>query len=425
MNESSPSQQSPAFLTLAVCLITSLILLINVSFKIINLQGLVFAANSLICPIIGGLYLLILRHCTFKEQRHLLNISLMTLYLFCIGVYILVNMPAAEYMNNNPVYQIIFDDIPKKFFATTIAFALSFYLPHLLFCTHTEQVLNSPRHCILLALLGGMGFFFIDFFLLFSSQHVHSFKQTFVDSLLINAVLLLLIGVSYLTFILGDSPLKRSAARYSASFPLYHYLVCFAVAVMLMCVACEYRIVALGRDNVISASSLFFPITLLISTLIGEVWGYKAHLKLVLVLILTQVVFDTLLMGLVALPSPRFFNLNPFYNYIMPRRLPAASLALLVTFISNAMLLRYLNYVELEFFRPLRIFIANTVANSLLCLVNYSLLFGGIYPYEQIVNLAVNVWEYKLLITILSLPLLIWLCKTLSKNNEMVLEMNT
>lgn len=38
----------------------------------------------------------------------------MTVYVFCIGVFVLVNLPAAEYMHNNPVYQIIFEDIPKN-----------------------------------------------------------------------------------------------------------------------------------------------------------------------------------------------------------------------------------------------------------------------------------------------------------------------
>lgn len=102
MNQSLSPQQSPGFLFIAVSLITCLILLINVSFKIILLGGLVFAINSLICPLIAALFLFALRNCTFKEQRHLLNICLMTLYMFCIGVYVLVNLPAAEYMHDNP-----------------------------------------------------------------------------------------------------------------------------------------------------------------------------------------------------------------------------------------------------------------------------------------------------------------------------------
>jgi uncharacterized PurR-regulated membrane protein YhhQ (DUF165 family) len=171
----------------------------------------------------------------------------------------------------------------------------------------------------------------------------------------------------------------------------------------------------------LAASCIFFPITLIISTIIGELWGYRANLKLTLVLIGAQFFFDALLMGLVALPSPAFFNLNPFYNYIMPRRLPAASLSLFVCFISNAMLLHYLKRLKWKLPNILRILIANICANSLLCLVDYSLLFGGIYPSEQVINLAMNVWQYKLVMTLISLPFILWFCKYLKKNNQLCL----
>ncbi|MDP3268925.1 MAG: VUT family protein [Legionella sp.] len=419
MNHLTPSQSqiSSGFLFLSVSMITCLILLINVSFKIILLGGMVFAVSSLLCPLIAGIYLLVLRNCGLKEQRHILNIALITLYLFCIGVYVLVNLPAAEYMHDNPVYQIIFEDIPKKFFATTISFALSFYLPHLLFCSKSLYILHSPRQCVLFAVCGGLCFFCIDFYLLFSGPHAHSFKQIFIDSLMIASLLLLVFGVSYLSFLLGEPQgVSPTFSAKETGFTIYHYLVCFAVAVMLMCLACEYRIVALGRDSILSASCIFFPVTMVISTIIAEVWGYQAGIKFTLVLIAAQFIFDAFLMGIVAFPSPPFFNLNPFYNYIMPQRLPAASLSLLIAFLSNTLLLHYFQHSKWRMQRPLRILIANMCASSLLCLVDYSLLFGGIYPYEQIVTLATNVWQYKLVTTLIALPLVIWLCKLLEKN---------
>lgn len=133
MNQSLPSQRSRCFLFLTLSVITSLILLINVSFKIIAIQGLMFSVIGLIGPLVTGLYLLALRNCTIKEQRHLLNISLITLYVFCIGVYVLINLPPAEYMHNNSVYQIIFEDLPKNSLQPPLHLPLVFtfliYLP--------------------------------------------------------------------------------------------------------------------------------------------------------------------------------------------------------------------------------------------------------------------------------------------------------
>lgn len=411
-----PSQQSPGFLLLSVSVIICLTLLINVAFKIIILHGMLFSVNSLICPLTAGLYLIALRRCTLKEQRHLLNVALMTLYTFCIGVYISINLPAAEYMHDNPVYQIIFDDIPKKFFAVTIAFALSFYLPHLLLCSKT--LLASPRQCMLLALFGGLSFFSLTFLLLFLGTHIHNFRQIMVDSIIIASLLLLMVGVLYLLLCLKKPQRARPLAA-EESFPQCYYLICAAIVIMLTCLACEYRIVAfIGHNKILAVSALFFPLTIIISTVVGELWGYRVNLQFALIISATQFIFDSLLMGIVALPSPEFFNLNPFYSVIMLRRLPADSLTLLATFLSNALLLHYLAAIP----RPYRILIANISANSLLCLVDYSLLYGGIYPYEQIINLVVNVWQYKFIMSLLSLPLILKLCSSLGKKPALALQ---
>ncbi|WP_058493368.1 VUT family protein [Legionella worsleiensis] len=422
MKQSLPVHHTSGFLFLAISVITCLLLLINVSFKIIIVQGLVCSISSLLCPLIAGIYLFILRHCTLREQRHILNISLMALYIYCIGVYVLVNLPAAEFMHDNPVYEIVFEDIPKKFFATTLSFLLSFYLPHLFWCTTKGTLLSAPQQSVTLAILGGVCFFTIDFYLLFSNPHAHSFKQIFIDSFMIASAVLLIIGVSYLSFTWHKKqPVSKQMNGHSNEpLPLYHYLLCCALAVLFMCLACEYRIVSLTKNCVLAASCIFFPITMTVSTVIGELWGYKAHLRLALTLIAAQLVFDVLLMGIVALPSPNFYDLNPFYNYILPRRVPAASLSLFVTFLSNAMLLHYLKRLRWQPSTAVRILIANIFANSLLCLVDYSVLFGGIYSYEHIMILVINVWQYKLLMTVISLPFILWLCHRLRKNSAPV-----
>ena len=413
---------SSPILFLALSVVTSLILLINVSFKIVIIQGLVFTVSSLLCPIIALLYLVGLRFCSIKEQRHVLNIALISLYVFCIGVYILVNLPAAEYMHDNQVYQIVFEDIPKKFFATTIAFALSFYIPHWLFYSKTPGDLSTPKQSICLFLFGGLCFFGVDFYLLFSSPHAHSFKQIFMDSSMITSLMLLLIAVVYMSWVLDDQGelLPSSPSQSSERYLSYYYLLCFAVVVVLICIACEYRIVALTKNTVLTASCIFFPITLIISTLIGERWGYQANLKLTLVLVASQFVFDGMLMGIVALPSPPFFNLNPFYDYIMPRRIPAATLSLFLAFSCNTVLLHFFKSGRWRITRWLRILIASISANSLLCVVDYSVLYGGIYPCEQIISLVANVWQYKLVVTILSLPMVTWLCSLHDKRHEAI-----
>ncbi|WED42787.1 VUT family protein [Legionella cardiaca] len=421
MTTFSATSPTRSYLPLTVSMMTCLILLINVSFKIILVQGMMFTASSVVCPLVAILYLIVLKNCSITQQRHVLHQSLLALYVFSIGIYLLVNLPAAEYMHDNPAYQIVFEDIPKKFFAATLAFGLGFYLPHLLCSAKHKDMLISPKKRLLLALFGGFFFFTLDFFLLFSEPHVHDFNYIYLDSILVAAGILFTFGIIYLSCLLF---IRRIHWSFNKPLPdylshtLYHYLVGFAVIIMLICLACEYRLVSFSNGWTLAASGLLFPLAMMVSSLIGELYGYKANLCLMVVLILAELIFDLLLMGAVALPSPEFFNLNPFYSFIVPRRIPAATLALFVTFFSNAMLLEYLKKTNLGSSRSWRILIANVVGTSLLCLVNYSLLFGGIYPYEQILSLSISVWVFKLGVTLVSLPIILWLYNLLHHKTQ-------
>lgn len=402
-------------MVIAVSMISCLLLLINLSFKIVAVSGLVFTASSLLCPLITWFYLLALRQCSLAEQRHILNLSLMGVYIFSIGVYLLVNLPAAEYMHNNPVYQIVFEDIPKKFFATVFAFGVSFYLPHILFSRKRDSFFSSTKNAVLLAVFGGMSFFAVDFYFLFSVPRIQNFQLIFFDSFLICATLLLIIGVSYLAWSVSYGKDMKKKEKVAQKLPIFYYLVCIAVAILLICLACEYRLVTLNGQWTLTANGLLFPIALMSGTLIGELYGYRASILLTVILILAQLFFDALLMLAVALPSPDFFNLNPFYSIILPRRIPAATVALLIIFLSNGFLLDRLRRLPWLTSRAARMFIANFCARTLLVLVSYSLLFTGVYSYEQMLTLAFNAWVYKNIFELLILPLLVWVCHALEK----------
>ena len=390
-----------------MAMVICLTLLINTSFKIIEVYGIVFTASSILCPIVAGLYCLVLIKCRVVQQQQVLNQCLLALYVFSIGIYLLVNLPAAENMRDNIAYQIVFEEIPRKFFASALAFALSFYLPHLYCSTRKKSILATPKKCLILALCGGFFFFSIDFFLLFSDPRAADFLKIYLDSLLIATVILSLIGATFLICLLRNRLLLK---EFSADHidPLFHYLVGFSVVVLLICLACEYRLLSFITGIVLAASSIFFPLIIIASNLIGELYGYKANLRLTWILLASELFFDFVLMLVIVLPSPDFFNLNPFYYFIMPRRIPATTLSLLLAFGTNAWLLEKLKHTNYGHNQSLRLIMANTLAGTLLCLVNYTLLFAGVYPYEQVLDLALSSWLYKFTVSLISLPLVIW-----------------
>ncbi|WP_165482688.1 VUT family protein [Legionella gresilensis] len=407
------------FMSLTLAIVICLILLINVSFKIIVIHGLFFTANSILCSLIAGLYLLVLKNYSLMQQRQVLNQSLLALYLFSIGVYLLLNLPSIGNIRNTIAYQIVFEEIPRKFFSSTIAFGISFYLPHLLISSRYPHIFNSPRKCMLLALLGGYAFFSIDFLLLFSEPYTKNFGLIYMDSLLITASILLLIGISFLTYLLTLHNSKNFTKPDYFFNHYYHYLTGLAVIVLLICFACEYRLISFGDHWIIAANGILFPFTMLISSLVGELFGYRANLYLIFIMILAELVFDLLFLSTILLPSPDFFNLNPYYSFIMPKRIPLVTLAILIAFSSNAFLLEKFNKNNYITSRFIRILTASILANTLLCIINYTILLAGIYPYEELFNLSLSGWIYKFIVTVLSLPFVIYLYNKLQKKQKL------
>lgn len=419
--------QSRTCLLLTVLMVTCLVLLINLSFKIIVYHNMLFTAGSVLCSLTSCLYFLLLRECSIIQQRHVLNQALISLYLFSIGIYLMVNLPPAAYMRDSQAYQIVFEDIPRKFFAATLSFALSFYIPHLLCSTRKSKMLHSARESLILAMFAGFSFYTIDFLLLFADPRAENFATIYFDSLMLAAFIILSAGIFYLSIFHLRMQYPRKKVKNSVlpeekalfyEMTHYHYAVSFAVAVTLICLSCEYRLVSFANDWTMAASGILFPLTILASNLVAELYGYKANLVLAFFIILAELVFDLILIVGVLLPSPDFFDLTPFYEFIVPHRILATIITLFISLAGNSFLLEKLKLTGYGDNRGLRILVANIIVNTLLCLINYSLLFTGMYPFEQVFNLAINAWVFKFVVTLVGLPCVLWLYNLLKSTQE-------
>jgi len=423
MKFSVPAIQSRYYLSLLVALMTCLTLLISLSFKIIEIHGLIFTVNSLLCPFTAAIYLLVLGQCNMNEQRQILNQSLITLYIFSVGVYLLVNLPGIDSTRNGMAYQIVFEGIPRKFFSATLAFGLSFYLPHLLAASRFKNFINCPKQRLLLVLFTGSSFFTLDYILLFADPMAARFLQMFIDSLLITTFINLVIGIVYLLTLFKPVVVKKeqSTMRFFHTQPTYQYLAGFSVSVLLVCLACENRLVIIDNQWLLTSSGFLFPLVLMISNLVSELYGPRAAFFLNIVLTVCELFFVFMLMILILLPSPDFFNLNPFYSLVISPRIIVSTVSLLITLASNSYFLEKLKHSVYGLNRALRVIIANTIANSLLCLVNYCMLFGGLYSHEQIFDLVINGWVYKFGASIIILPVTLKLYNILQRRGKPVM----
>lgn len=400
-------------LALTVSMITCLTLIINVSFKLVMLGPYIFTANSIICTLFAGLYLLVIKNCTLDQQRRILNQCLITLYLYSMGIYLLVNLPAAEHMQIHIDYQIVFEEIPRKFFSSTVAFILSFYIPHLYcFTKKTKENKSKSGNTLMRALGGGFLFFSLNFLLLFFDPMVKNFGILYLTSWFVSLLTLFTIALGYFVYLTIDWPKKTKNWKFSRkvdhltshSGAIYYSLASFSVVILLISLACEYRLVMLMDQWMVSASSILSPLILLVACLVSELYGSKACVRLLAILIISELAFDFTLMATVTMPSPNFLDLNPFFWAVMPRRIPGTTLTLVIAFLTNIIALEKLKTTVYGMSTALRFALANIIANSALCIVNYLILFMGVYPYDQVLHLVITSWVYRFCFVLVCLP---------------------
>ncbi|QBS12428.1 VUT family protein [Legionella geestiana] len=402
----APSRVASRLSPTGACLglITILSLLLVTSFKCVQVHGAIFTASSLLTPVLTWLYWRVLVSFTPETQRHVLNVSLMGLYLFSIGLYVVLNLPAAEALRDPLAHQIVFEDVPRQFFATTVAFGLGCYLPGL-FLTRLQALEGvRPEVKLLSALIGGAAFFALNFISLFSELHEALSAALFPISAAVVGVLLLVGGFC------TRQCLRRT--RYSPrrltprAIPRL-YLEGFAASLLLVCFIGEYRLVAFGAGGIMPASIVLLPFILFATNLIHERWGESANRHMVFYLVAVIVWFGSAVLMLIAMPSPMHDTADSLYITVMPRRIPVSIVAFGILFYVNARLLAVLRRLP-RFGQPWsRILLANALAALFAGVVNHYLLTPAIFSDAQMHQLSRDSLTYLML---MGLPCLLVLC---------------
>ncbi|MCC5791414.1 MAG: VUT family protein [Legionellaceae bacterium] len=378
---------------LAILQSTVLAFLISFSSIIVEVKGLALSISSLFVPLISGLYLIIARNYSHRLQVHYLNIGLLCLYLFPLSVYLLISLPGTSLLRTHNIYQILFNNLPHKFFATTLAYLMSFYVP-LLVMKYVEPYWPLLQQSAIRALGGGLCFFVLQSVLL-SPELSHS-QHSVIPSL--GLVILLLLGLSGASRRLPYHNQQQHSV-------LPDYLANSSLIILLACIACEYRLMRFDEHYLLTASGILFPFALLFFNVFSECYRRKDTAILILFIVSAPLLFDSLSLMLMASSESRYAVLEGWYQLFMPRRMAAETLALLLALLANLAFSNLTQPLLSARLGSVRLYFANTLSNTVLCISNYFLLYGGIFAYDEIWGLVINNWCYKMLLCLLLLPL--------------------
>ena len=380
----------PVYGTFSLIAIAQTIFLgLLISFSSIQLHVYSFNvyANTLLCFLITLLYLRVAKTCSYRLQWHFLNMGLMTLYLFSVIVYILINLPVADMIRDDGVYQSIFDNLPQKFFAATVSYLVGFFVP-LLLREPFIRIVPVFRFPFVRILSGGMVFLLLQNWLLLPELFLSS-EQLF--EAILPFILIAILLICRKAYCIPEADYEKELMLWP------NYLNIIALIILLASMVCEYRIATVNELLLLTASGLFFPVVLMICNIFTEGYGIRVSLQLIAFLAAAPLLFDLFSLWMVLHTKSFSKALNTWYQLIIPRRIFAEALALLLAFSVNVLILTGLKILSNQRFLALRLYAANAVANTVLCVINYSLLYGSIYASDQLWNLVINNWIYKML----------------------------
>jgi uncharacterized integral membrane protein (TIGR00697 family) len=200
------------------------------------------------------------------------------------------------------------------------------------------------------------------------------------------------------------------------SFRLYGLIVGLTVTIMIVCDTLVYKVIDIYGMK-ITASGIIFSLCYLLSTISTEVYGYKLGGRTVWIIVICQTVF-VLLINLAAIVqvdqntiAQNYYALfNEFWRVMVGTwiSVPASY------FCNGAIVSRLKVYFNGRLF-IVRYMLSSMVAQAVLLLTAYPISLSSKYQTGELANIIFTTWSYKILMSIILLPLGIYLVSVIKR----------
>lgn len=202
----------------------------------------------------------------------------------------------------------------------------------------------------------------------------------------------------------------------TSTYKLYSFFTGLAVTIMITCDTLVYKIIDIYGFK-ITASGIIFSLCFLISTLLTEVYGYKLASRAIWIMVICQTVY-TCLLNIAAITQPDHNAIAKSYAIIYHdfwRVMVGTWISVPVSYFINGFIISKMKLLFLgkKFF--LRYLVGSMCTQAALLLTAYPISLSGKYPVHDLVNIILTTWSYKVVISILLLPLSIYIVNKIKK----------
>jgi uncharacterized integral membrane protein (TIGR00697 family) len=202
--------------------------------------------------------------------------------------------------------------------------------------------------------------------------------------------------------------------------PFPHYLWILVTAYSMMVAITNWfdaRLILIFGIS-LPPGAIAFPITLLLSDIITEVYGYKHARRAIWAAFFFNLIFLLYGQAILLFPSPVYVENIEALDKLLHTNIRifiAAFFSYLISEPVNSCIVSKLKMMMKGRYMGIR-FVASTIISGLLdSIIFISIAFYGIFEFRHIIGLILSIWMVKVIIEIIGLPFSISLSKFLKK----------
>jgi len=178
------------------------------------------------------------------------------------------------------------------------------------------------------------------------------------------------------------------------------------ITIMCACDILAFKIITVFGFQ-IALSGFLFPIAFFLLYVVNESYGYKLTERTILMAVVAQVVFLSLMMIAIRLPSTIAVKSSDLYFQLFHdfwRVFLSGTLGVSLSFLFSSFFNSHLKIWLLGKNKLMRFVISTGTAKAILVIISYPINFYGILSTEQILIICFNTWAFKVLIGSLFAP---------------------
>lgn len=202
----------------------------------------------------------------------------------------------------------------------------------------------------------------------------------------------------------------------NTSYKLYGLFVGLTVTIMITCDTLVYKIFDIYQFK-ITASGIIFSLCFLISTVLAEVYGYRMAVRSIWIMVFCQSIY-VILLYICSITQKDNYPISPHYYALYHdfwRVMVGTWTSVPISYFINGFIISKLKTSFSERWFLIRYLVGSMITQAALLLTSYPISLSGKYSINQLINIVITTWSYKITISIILLPVAIWLVAIVKK----------